>query len=197
VDHRRRNWPEHHEQQRTERAGPTVVVAMGQKEREVRHEHDRAGESRGNRRGEDVAVVDVGELVPEHRPKLTLGQDGENPFGATDRGVRGVAPRGERVGRSSGTHEQAGHRLACRRRQLADDPIHHRLLSLPDGVGPHRAQRDLVTVEVRVAVCRQGDDQGDPEPSGAEQRPDEQDQRRQQAEQGRRLEPVVVHVNLS
>ena len=56
-----------------------------------------AGQRAGDRGDEDVAVVDVRQLVADHRPQFRR-QDRQNAFGDADRGMMGVAAGGEGVG---------------------------------------------------------------------------------------------------
>ena len=63
----------------------------------VRDRRDRARDHGGDRPDEDVAVLDVGELVGEHAAHLVLGHRAEQALGHGDRRVLGVTARRERV----------------------------------------------------------------------------------------------------
>ena len=58
----------------------------------MRHRH-----GRGDRRDEDVAVADVGDLVGEHAAQFVLVDDLQQALRDRDRGVVGVAAGRERV----------------------------------------------------------------------------------------------------
>ena len=66
--------------------------------------------------------------------------------------LRGLRPVAKALGASVGRDVEARHRLAGARGQLADDAVHRRLLGLADRAGAHRAQRELVGVEVAYAL---------------------------------------------
>ena len=60
------------------------------------------GERSGDRGDQDVAVVDVGQLVADDAAQLALVEQLQDPVGAADRGVARVAAGGEGVGRVVG-----------------------------------------------------------------------------------------------
>jgi hypothetical protein len=95
---------------------------------------------------------------------------------------RGLRPVAKALGALVGADVEARHRLARLPRQLPHDPEHRRVLRLGDRAGVHGAQGELVGAEVRVAVHRQRQREGDDEPGAAEQRPGQQHQCRQPAQ---------------
>ena len=58
---------------------PFAVVASTEEERHTGQHHDRGGQRRGDRAGEDVPVFDVGELVREHAGQFLAVEDLEMP----------------------------------------------------------------------------------------------------------------------
>ena len=64
-----------------------------------RDQRDETGERAGHRRDQDVAVVDVRELVPQDAAQLALVEQPQDPVRAAHRGVPRVASGGERVRR--------------------------------------------------------------------------------------------------
>ena len=100
--------------------------------------------------GEDVAVVDVHQLVAEHAAQLALVEQAEDALGAADRGVLRVAPGRKGVRGLGRADVEPRHRLAGRGRELADDAVHRRRLRLADRVGVHGADGELVAVPVAV-----------------------------------------------
>ena len=117
----------------------------------ARPEIDRGHRTR-DRRDQDVAVVDVRELVAEHGPQLPLVEDLQDAAGAADRRVARVAAGGEGVRRGRRADVEPGHRLVRGGRQLAHDLVDDRRLDLGDRLRVHGLERQLVAVEVRVAV---------------------------------------------
>ncbi|ELP44322.1 putative protein-tyrosine phosphatase [Mycobacterium avium subsp. paratuberculosis S5] len=154
------------------------------------HRRHRAGDARD----QDVAVVDVGQLVSQHGAQLTLVEDAQDAGGAADRGVARVAAGGKRVGRVGVADVEPGHRLVRGGGQLAHDPVHRRRLQLGDRLRVHGAQRQLVAVVVGVDVHADGEQHREEHRGPAEQRPHEHDQRGHADQQGERLEPVGMRM---
>ena len=148
--------PEQRDQQRGQRVGPVVVGAAEQagEHGHVGQEADHRGQRPGHRGDQDVPVVDVAQLVCQHRPQLALVEQVQQAGGGADRGVARVAAGGERVRRRGRADVEPRHRLAGRPGQLAHDPVHRRVLGLGDRPGVHGAQRERVGAEVGVAVQR-------------------------------------------
>src|SRR3954449_8384025 len=176
-------------------AGPVVGTAAAEQRgehRQVREVGDDGRHRAGDGADEDVAVVDVRELVGQHRAQLAAVEQLEDPLRAADGGLARVAAGGEGVRLGGRAHEQPGHRLAGLGGQLPDDRAHLRRLGLGDREGPHRAQRELVGVEIGEAVDAERDQQGDEQaPPAADQPPDREDESTHEAEQDGRLERVV------
>ena len=55
--------------------------------RDLADEHDRRGDGRRDGADEDVAVLDVRQLVRDHPFELRVAEHLENPFGRRDRGM--------------------------------------------------------------------------------------------------------------
>ena len=97
-DHRRERGED-----RQGQAGDRVAVLVARpaaedhaEGQELPDRRDDAGDGGGHRRGEDVAVVDVHQLVAEHPAQLALVEQAEDALGAADGGVLGVAARSRR-----------------------------------------------------------------------------------------------------
>ena len=138
----------------------------------------RGGDRAGDRRDQDVAVVDVAELVPEDGAQLALVEDLQDALGGADRGVaRRRGPSRRRSARRSATRTAAASARG-RSREFADDAVHRRLLHLGDRPGAHRPQGELVGIEVGEGVQRHGEDQRDHDALGARDgRADDDEQR--------------------
>ena len=178
-------------------AAVAVVAAPAEEQRELRQRRDDTGHGGGHRRREDVAVVDVHELVPEHAAQLALVEQPEDALRAAHGGVGGVAARREGVRGGRRGDVQAGHGLTGLRRELADDAVHRRRLELADRAGPHGTDRDLVRVPVAVRRHDQaegGEQHEELRRPAAEQPADPQQDRPHHAEQRGGLQPVVVLV---
>ena len=78
--------------------------------------------------------------------------------------LRGLRPVAKALGASVGETYSRGIGWRARGGELADDPVHRRLLGLADRPGPHRAQRQLVGVPVAVSVHAEREEQGDDSP---------------------------------
>ena len=139
---------------------PLVVVRAADRDQpgEVDQEHDHGGEGSGDRRDQDVAVVDVAQLVADDTAQFALVEDAQDALGAAHRGVARVAARRERVRRLRRGDVEARHRLAGLGGELADHAVQRRGLELADRAGAHRAQGQLVAVPVRVRVRAQRDE---------------------------------------
>ena len=89
-----------HDQQHAEEAGAVVVVRAADRDQpgEVHQEHDHRGERSGDRGDQDVAVVDMAQLVADDAAQLALVEDAQDALGAADRRVARVAAGGEGVG---------------------------------------------------------------------------------------------------
>ena len=123
--------------------------------------------------------------------QLALGEHGDDALGDADRGVLRVAAGGERVGLRGRAHVEARHGLPGLLGEAADDRVEARGLLLGDRAGAHRAQRDLVGVEVGHTVHGERHDEGDDQAGRAPERPaDQQNDRREKAEEGRGFQPV-------
>ena len=102
---------------------PAILVATTEKHGKVGQGRNRTGQSRRNRRGQDVAVFDVGELVRHHTAQLTLAEHLQNAVGCGDRRVLGVASGGEGIGLRFVNDVDARHRQAGSPSQIADDVV--------------------------------------------------------------------------
>ena len=191
---------EDRDQQRADGVALAVVAAAAAQERqEVRQlgqEHDHGRQRRSHRRDEDVAVVDVRQLVPEHAAQLALVEQRRMPSVQQTAAFSGLRPVANALGASVGDTYSAGIgwpaavESSCTTRYMTG------CWCESTGYALHRAQRELGAVEVRVAVRGQRDDERDDEPAGpADERAGQQDQGRQGREQDRGLEPVVVAVH--
>ena len=198
LDQRGGQRAEQHDEQGADRiAASGVAPAHRDQPGELRDEHHHAGQGRGHRRDQDVAVVDVGELMAEDAlaARARRGSAG-SPRCSTPRRAR-VAAGGERVGRHRRRDVEPGHRLTGALREARHNAVQRGLHPLVDGVGAHRPQREPVAVEVRVPVDAQRDREGDDEAGGAPQPgAGQQDQPGQCRQQGGRLQPVAQPVLL-
>ena len=181
---------EDHQADRGDRVG--AVPAAAEEQAELGDERDRRGHGAGDGRREDVAVVDVHQLVAEDAAQLALVEQLQDALGAADRGVLRVATGGERVGRVGGGDVEPRHRLLRLVRELADDPVHRRLLLLGHRVGVHRLEGELVGVPVAVGVHAERDQHGDDQAAAAEEAADHDDRGRHAAQQEGGLESVEV-----
>ena len=138
------------------------LPAAAEEERELGDVGDRGRERAGHRGDQDVAVVDVAELVPEHGPQLALVEDLQDALGGADR----------RVARVAAGREGVGLRRSARRRAAASAggrwwPARARSRYIAGcsasltGRARIDAQRDLVGVEVAERVDAQREDQAD------------------------------------
>ena len=87
LEEHRGDRGEQHHQQGADHVATLVVVATAEERtehRDPRDEHDRHRHGRGNRRDQDVAVTDVGDLVGEHATELALVDDLEETLGDGD-----------------------------------------------------------------------------------------------------------------
>ena len=82
------------------------------------------GSGDGRREGheEDVAVLDVGELVGEHAPQLAVVAEVQDSLGRGDDGVRGVPAGREGVRGRAGDDREAGADEPEHRGELVDGP---------------------------------------------------------------------------
>lgn len=197
LDHPGRDRPEDHDQQHAQEAGALVVVgaAYGNQPGEVDEEHHDGGQGARDGGDEDVAVVDMAQLMADDAAQLAFVEQLEDAVGAADRGVAGVAAGGEGVGRLGRGEVQARHGPAGRRGELADHAVELWRLELADRAGAHGAQGELVAVPVRVGVGAQGDDDGDDQARTAEQAADDDDEGGQSPEEYGGPEPVVPAVH--
>ena len=105
---------------------------------DVRDRGDRPGDHRRDRRDEDVAVLDVRELVREHALDLVGRQVLQQPLRHRDGGVLRVAPGRERVRLLGRDQVEPRHRNLRAVREV----LHHRLdlghRARLDGLGPAR-----------------------------------------------------------
>jgi hypothetical protein len=96
-----------------DRAGVLVVSAEQKRElQDVRDRGDRARHHGRDRRHEDVAVLDVRELVGEHTPHLLRRQVLQQALGDGDSGVLRVAPGRKCVGLLGRDRVEARHGYA-------------------------------------------------------------------------------------
>ncbi len=197
LDEGGRDGAEQHDHDHADDPGALVVVgaADGDEPSEVDKEHHHRGQRARHRRDQDVAVVDVAELVADDAAQLALVEQAQNPVRAADGGIARVAPGGEGVRRLRGRDVQPGHRLTRGRRELADHAIELRCLEFADGPGPHRAQGELVAVPVGVGIGAESHQDRDDQARAAEDAADGDDERGQPSEEHCCPEPVVPAVH--
>ena len=184
-------------QQGAEQAGAVVVVVAAERDedRHVGQVGDDGGDRGGHGGDEDVAVVDVRQLVAEDGAQLPLVEDLEDAAGAADGGVARVASGGERV-RLRGSPRCTGAASAGARtsRVRGRAGTAAGASTSLDRVGAHGAQRDAVAEEVGDAVGAERDDQCDRQPGPAADHPSGgEHQCRQRADQRCRLDTVELH----
>lgn len=113
-----------------------------------RARRDDARDGQRERRREDVAVVDSGVLMAQDAALVLVEQ--AMPFSSSDCPRSAGCARRERSAWPSGDTYSRG--IGCRAcvEKLEDDAVHRGLLDLADRSRPHRTDRDLVRVPVRV-----------------------------------------------
>ena len=93
--------------------------------------------------------------------QLALVHHPQDSLGAADGGVARVASGGEGVRLLGRREVEPRHRDPGLGGELGDDRVEPRLLGLAHRIGTHRAQRELVAVEVGEAVDAERDHQRD------------------------------------
>lgn len=142
---------------------------------------------------EDVAVVDVGQLMADHAAQLGLVEQFGQSVRDADRSSAGASAGRERVRLHRRRDVQARHRLAGLRGELADDAVEGGLFDLADRSGSHGRQGDAVGEEVGDTVAHQGENERELRAGAATQpRAHRDNQRRQPAEQNGGAQTVMV-----
>ena len=173
-------------------AAASVAATAPEERRELRHprhHHDRGAEGRRHRADQDVAVLDVRQLVREHPFEFLVRQHPQHAFRRGDGGVLGVASGGERVGRRIGNHIAARLRQAGAFRQ----PIHgvEQAMAGEDFLRVVHAEDNLVREPVRPEVGGDREEEsGDHAAGAAEHFADEHGQRAERPEEQRGLDGV-------
>jgi hypothetical protein len=172
--------------EQAERPGVLVVPAEEQRELEdVRDRRDRPGHHRRDRRNEDVAVLDVRELVREHAPDLVGRQVLQQPLRHRDRSVLRVPAGREGVRLLGRDQEQPRPRDPRPLREVLHDPLELRHRAGLERLCPARLQREPVREPVAGDVHEDGEADEEVERAAADQRAD----RDQQAGQPRDQQP--------
>ncbi len=115
-----RDRREDHHGDGADHAEAVVVVAMAAEEQpELRQHGDRAGDGRGDRHDQRVAVADMGELVGDHAGDFLAVEHVEQAGRHRDRGVLGIAAGGEGIGLRIVHEIDARHRQPGALRQIA------------------------------------------------------------------------------
>ena len=205
LDQRRRDRCDDDHQQSAEAASaalPPVASAVaaeqGSPVAHARDQRNRAGQRRGDRAGEDVAILDVAEFVRQYAFQLLIGQQAENPMGHGDRRVLRIPAGRKRVGRLGGNHVDLRHRDAILRGQPLDDVIGARQLLTRHGLRAIHRKRDLVGVEIRGEVHRDRDHERQNHPIlAADPLTKEEENQHQRYKQKRRFERIHTVRRLS
>ena len=180
LEQRRRDRGDDDHQQAADRAERVVVVVAAEEaheEEDVRDRRDRAGDHRRDRRDEDVAVLDVRELVGEHAANLVAREVLQQPLRDRDRRVLRVPPGRERVRLLGRDHVDARLRDAVELRELGDHVVQVRRLRLGDLLCAGGLDRELVRPEVGRQVHQDREDHEEPE-RGPSDRPANADEQR-------------------
>ena len=107
------------------------------KRKNLRNRTDDGGDTRRHRRGEDIAVVHVHQLVAEHAAHLALIQQLQNTLSATHRRILRVTTGRKRVRGHSRCHIEGGHGLTRAGGQLLHYVVKYRNLFTADRVSIH------------------------------------------------------------
>ena len=135
------NGSQHSNHEHGEGVG-TFTIAVGStehraKRKNLRNRTDDGGDTRRHRRGEDIAVVHVHQLVAEHAAHLALIQQLQNTLSATHRRILRVTAGRKRVRGHSRCHVEGGHGLTRAGGQLLHYVVKYRNLFTADRVSIH------------------------------------------------------------
>ena len=171
------------------RAAVVAVARAAEEHRKPRDHHDRRGDRRGNRADQDVAMLDVRELVGDDAFQLLLVEDPHDAFGRGDRRVVRVAAGRKGVGRVLRNDVDPRHRQAAALREVGGDPV-ERMAGADLFRAVHR-EDDLVREPVRPEVHDGGQNEAEHQAlRAAERLADQQEQPAERAEQKGRLQSV-------
>ena len=131
-----------------------AVVQAGQQPQQAGRPGHHRGQRPGDRGDQHVAVVDVRQLVGDHRAQLVLVQGAQQAHRAAHGGGARVPAGGEGVRRLGRRDVDPRHRAARLVGKLAHDLVEHRGAGLADRLRVHRPQREGVRAVVRVARGR-------------------------------------------
>ena len=204
LNNLRSNGSQHGNHKHGERVR-TFTIAVGSTEHRAKREElsnrtNDGGDTRRHRRGQNIAVVHVHQLVAEHAAHLALIEQLQNTLGAAHRGILRVTTGCERVRGHGRCHVEGGHGLTRAGRQLLHNVVKHRNLFTADRVRIHGAQGELIGVPVGVRDRSQTHQTHNPdEKRGAEgrrkQATDEQHHAHHGAHQQGSFQSVVMTVH--
>ena len=142
--------------------------AAAEPHREIREVGNRGRDGRRNGRGEDIAVLDVRQLVRYHAGQLVTTQRAQDALRRRHRSVCGISSGGERIGCGGGNDVHARHRqfgaVGQFRRELVQRVLGSDLLR---SIHP---QHDFVRKPVRAEVHGDGEHQSNHQTVVAAQR---------------------------
>ena len=163
--------------------------------RDVRERGDRAGEGRGDRLQEHVAVLDMRELVRDDPLELLAIDQAHEPLGHADHRVLGVPARREGVGLLVRRHRDGRHGEAGPLPQAIDHVIELRGLGAVDDLRAVRPEDHRGRVPVHEDVHAGREDQRHHHPRLTPERT--ADRREERREPGHEQEDLqVVHCRL-
>ena len=169
LDEHGRDGGEDGHEERADRAAPAAALVIaaapaaedGRPLRHLGEVRDGARDGGGDGHDERVPVSHVGQLVGEHPAELVLGHDAQDPFGDGHRGVPGISPGGEGVGRVVLDDIDRRYGNVGPGGEVADDAIELRRFRFRHRPRPVAREHDLVGEPVRADVHDEGEDEGD------------------------------------
>jgi len=166
------------------------IVTTTKPERHPSDDGDRCTEHRSDGADENVAILDVGQLMGEDSLQFTVFEHVENPGGHRHRSFLGAASGGERIRLRRIDDMNRGNGHVDLGRQLADNGVDLGLFDLGNRPRSTDGQSHLGREEIGEEVEAEGEDQRQRK-AAAKCVHDEEQQRRHEGQKSDRLQ--VVH----